>query len=521
MVYPSRVTPDPPLPTDPEKRCAAVFLDRDGTLIEDRGALRSPDQVVWLPEAVPALQRLVGHYELFLVTHQPGIARGEILSEEADRLHRWLVDELATHGVPIRAVYMCPHRREEGCACIKPNPTFLHEAARQFELDLPRSFVVGDHPHDVALAERASATGLYVRTGHGEKHRSELPPETVIVPSLAEAVDWILAVREAEVRLGDFGLIIQRAADQIRSGGLVVFPTETVYGIGANALDPQAVARVFEIKERPRFDPLIVHVSGPSAVEPLVTELTPLARRLIERFWPGPLTLVLPKRPEIPDLVTAGLPTVAVRCPRHPVAWALLREARVPIAAPSANRFGQLSPTRAEHVSPLLAEAPEVTLIDGGPCPLGVESTIVSLIEKEPEVLRWGALPIELLEPILGPICAASEGEARPRSPGRFPRHYAPRTPVCVVREGDRPPGSGRRGLLAYRRFLPEDGQAFKAVQLLSPTGNLREAAAYLFSALHELDAKGLDLIVAEAVPEEGLGRAINDRLRRAAVAAP
>lgn len=308
---------------------------------------------------------------------------------------------------------------------------------------------------------------------------------------------------------------ISRAAAILRAGGVVAFPTETVYGLGASAFDERAVARVFEIKGRPRFDPLIVHVSGLEAAAALAADIPPAVERLARRHWPGPLTLVLPKHPVVPDLVTAGLPTVAVRCPRHPVALELLREVGGPIAAPSANRFGGLSPTTAEAAAEQLGEGPDL-ILDGGPCAVGVESTIVAFEPDGPVMLRPGGLSLEEIEAEIGPVRIAPATDERPRAPGRLARHYAPRTPVRLMEDAlpdDRT--AARSALLTLR--APPDAERYAAVEALSPAGDLREAAARLFAALRRLDAMGLDCIFAELMPETGLGRAINDRLRRAA----
>ncbi|MCS7311372.1 MAG: L-threonylcarbamoyladenylate synthase [Acidobacteria bacterium] len=308
---------------------------------------------------------------------------------------------------------------------------------------------------------------------------------------------------------------IAEAARILRDGGLVVFPTETVYGLGAHALDARAVARIFEVKNRPRFDPLIVHIADLAMLEGLCETMFDSARRLIDRFWPGPLTVVLPKRSVVPDIVKAGLPTVAVRWPSHPVAQALIRAAGIPVAAPSANPFGRLSPTRVEHLDPVLRSQVDL-VIDGGPCEFGVESTIVYVTEEAVTVLRLGALPVEVLEAVVGPVTLQIGSLGRPMSPGQLPRHYAPRTPVRVLRPGETsPPSSHRVGYLAFREAPPD--RSFQAVEVLSPTGDLREAAARLFDCLHRLDEAGVDVIYAEPVPEVGLGRAIMDRLRRAA----
>ncbi len=305
---------------------------------------------------------------------------------------------------------------------------------------------------------------------------------------------------------------LERAAQIIRSGGLVAFPTETVYGLGANALEATAVAKIFEAKKRPSFDPLIVHVADREMLPAVVREVPPLAERLFERFWPGPLTLVLPKSAEVPGLVTAGLPTVAVRMPAHPVALELIRRADLPVAAPSANPFGYLSPTRAEHVERMLGNRVDL-ILDGGRTAFGVESTIVLLAER-PVLLRYGAVTVEELKDVLGTLELRVGESEKPLVPGQLPQHYAPRTPIHIAPPEAIPPELRRRvGYLAFQQ-VPK---GFKVVKVLSPTGDLREAAAHLFEALHQLDRLGLEAIYAEPVPEMGLGRAIMDRLRRAA----
>jgi L-threonylcarbamoyladenylate synthase len=494
----------------------AVFLDRDGTIIEDRGHLRSPSEVVFFPDTVPSLTRLQAHFRLFVVTHQRGIADGIVSAAEVARVNDHVVTELRRHGVDITEVYCCPHRRDEGCDCIKPKPYHLRQAARDYSLDLTRSFVVGDHPHDVVLADNAGACGVYVRTGHGSKHLAEIRGRPAIVPGIREAADWILACREMQRQQAQNPAWLDEAADLLRNGGLVAFPTETVYGLGAAAFDPKAVARIFEAKGRPRFDPLIVHVCDPEQVCLLAGGIPAMARTLIEQFWPGPLTLVLPKADAVPDLVTAGLPTVAIRMPRHPLALELIRRAGTPIAAPSANAFGFTSPTSARHVLDHLAGKVD-RVLDGGACPVGIESTIVSLAGESPVLLRPGGIPAEDIEAVAGPLArAASVGNGVVAAPGLLSRHYAPRTPLTLVGAGEPPsPEAGKKiGVLAFRAIASP--ARFAAVEVLSPGGELREAAAHLFGALRRLDERGLDGIFAQTVPESGLGVAINDRLARA-----
>ena len=305
---------------------------------------------------------------------------------------------------------------------------------------------------------------------------------------------------------------LDRAAALLRDGAVVAFPTETVYGLGASAFDPHAVARIFEIKARPAFDPLIVHVADDAMLERVAAAVPDLARRLIERFWPGPLTLVVRKRAEVPDIVTAGLPTVGVRMPAHPVARALIERAGTPLAAPSANPFGYLSPTRAEHVAQMLGERVEL-IVDGGRTTHGVESTIV-MVEPVPTLLRPGAVPTDAIEALIGPLARELPDAAAPLAPGRLPQHYAPTTPIRIVDDAQGVPLAERTdaALLAFR--APVAG--YRDVRVLSASGDLREAAAHLFEYLHELDRAGVARIDAESVPSVGVGVAIMDRLQRA-----
>ncbi len=307
---------------------------------------------------------------------------------------------------------------------------------------------------------------------------------------------------------------IGQAAEIIRHGGIVAFPTETVYGLGADAYNPLAVARIFEVKRRPYFDPLIVHIEHPAHLKRLAKNIPSRAKKLTEKFWPGPLTVVLLKEEEVPDIVTAGLPSVAVRVPDHPMALSLIKESKHPIAAPSANPFGYLSPTTAEHVRDQLGDQVDL-ILNGGPCTVGIESTIVSFLKDKPRLLRPGGVSLEELESIIGKVATGSTG-GNPSAPGMLPRHYAPRTPI-VLNWDEKHLDSykdKRVGLLVFQK--PADFLKSEHTEVLSKKGDFREAAANLFSAIRRLDALDLDLILAEAVPETGLGRAIMDRLRRA-----
>ncbi|MBU2601824.1 MAG: threonylcarbamoyl-AMP synthase [Actinobacteria bacterium] len=305
---------------------------------------------------------------------------------------------------------------------------------------------------------------------------------------------------------------IERAAQIIRAGGLVAFPTETVYGLGALGLDPLACARIFEAKRRPHFDPLILHVAEVRAVD-AVGHMQPTAIVLAERFWPGPLTLVLPRHAVVPDIVTSGMQTVAVRVPAHPVAHRLLEAVGTPVAAPSANPFGRLSPTTAEHVAAGLGDRIDA-ILDGGPADRGLESTIIDVTGDAPALLRAGAIALEEIESLLGRVIDRRLSSSRPAAPGQLEAHYAPRTPLLLSE-----PGASTdlraAGLLTLTRREGDD--RFAAVEELSASGDLCQAAVRFFAALHRLDERGLDVIYARPLSETGLGVAIMDRLRRAA----
>jgi L-threonylcarbamoyladenylate synthase len=290
------------------------------------------------------------------------------------------------------------------------------------------------------------------------------------------------------------GADVQRAAALIRAGRLVAFPTETVYGLGANALDAEAVARIFTAKGRPHTSPLIVHVDSIEMARSLASEWSGAADLLARRYWPGPLTLVLPKRSLVPDIVTAGLPTVGLRVPAHPLALELIRAAGVPIAAPSANRFTELSPTAAAHIPEALADY----TLDGGPARVGIESTVLSLVDR-PALLRPGVIPITELEALIGPIAsAAAPAQGAHAAPGMHVRHYRPATPVYL----DTFRRDGKGVVLRIGQEMPDDPRAY---------------AAALYETLHHLDTQSLAWIAIEPPPDTPEWAGVLDRLRRAA----
>jgi len=305
---------------------------------------------------------------------------------------------------------------------------------------------------------------------------------------------------------------IALAAAHIREGKLVAFPTETVYGLGANALNPTAVAKIFEMKERPVFDPLIVHIASIDDINKLTAVDDERVRLLADKFWPGPLTMILPKSEIVPDLVTSGLETVGIRMPAHPVAQELIRLAGCPIAAPSANKFGQLSPTKARHVQKQL---PDVDfLLDGGSSEVGIESTIISLIEKGFEILRHGFITKEDIEQYI-PYHEPHPGEKKNIvSPGMLKSHYSPEKPLYITGETNKLTDRSKAGYLSW---TGNDTAGYKQVEVLCEKGDLRQCAVNLFAAIHRLEESDVEYIIAEAVPEQGIGIAIMDKLKKAA----
>ncbi len=321
---------------------------------------------------------------------------------------------------------------------------------------------------------------------------------------------------------------IALAATALKKGQLVAIPTETVYGLAGDAFNSQALARIFEAKKRPFFDPLIVHIGNLEHLE-LVADLTQLSAQqlhnlehLATTFWPGPLSLVLPKRKEVPELISSGLSTLAVRWPSHPIAQAVIAQAG-PLAAPSANPFGYLSPTRAEHVISQLGQNVDY-ILDGGPCTLGLESTVLDIGGETARILRPGGIAKSDIEACIGPVELIDRLNEQPSAPGQLKSHYAPRRPLILYERGQLHPEQAQSGdaLLFFSDVDREQSlkkgplPAQVSCHVLSPKGDLREATSELFAILHRLDAETQGRIHAERLPDEGLGFAVNDRLQKA-----
>jgi L-threonylcarbamoyladenylate synthase len=312
------------------------------------------------------------------------------------------------------------------------------------------------------------------------------------------------------------GTDVLEAKQLLEAGQVVGVPTETVYGLAGNAFNENAVLKIFQVKNRPQFDPLIVHTDSLDKLSQIVTEISPKAHQLAAAFWPGPLTLLLPKSVFIPDLVTSGLDTVAVRIPRHPLILELLSILDFPLAAPSANPFGYISPTSAQHVAQQLG-ALIPYILDGGESTIGIESTIVGFEENQPVVYRLGGTSVEAIEAVVGAVSWRSHSTSNPKAPGMLKSHYAPRKPLYISDKEFvlKKFPIDTIGVLAFTQPLLHLPMAHQRV--LSPSGDFAEAAKNLFAYMRELDALPVEAIYAELLPEYDLGRAINDRIRRAA----
>jgi L-threonylcarbamoyladenylate synthase len=317
--------------------------------------------------------------------------------------------------------------------------------------------------------------------------------------------------------MAEIGKDIAKAKALLEQGELVAIPTETVYGLAGNALDVDAVIKIFQVKDRPHFDPLIVHVADLQSAESFVEEIPALAKKLADQFWPGPITILLKRKVIIPDLVTSGLDTVGIRCPDHTLTHQLLSSLSFPLAAPSANPFGYISPTQPSHVNDQLGEKIKY-ILDGGECKVGIESTIIGFDQALPTIYRMGGLSIERIESVIGKVNIQLHSTSNPKAPGQLKSHYAPTKKLILGKLDEliKIHASNEVGVLSFqqlRKEIPSKNQ-----RVLSPTGDLSVAAQNLFSSLRELDGLNVQFILAEEVPDTGLGRAINDRLRRASV---
>lgn len=318
--------------------------------------------------------------------------------------------------------------------------------------------------------------------------------------------------------MAETGLEIEKASSLLNSGKLVAIPTETVYGLAGNALDETAILEIFKVKNRPKFDPLIAHTDTMEKVKDLTERIPEVALALAKAFWPGPLTLLLQKKKHVPDLLTSGLAEVAIRIPHHPLTLELLATLDFPLAAPSANPFGYVSPTTARHVQDQLGDKVPY-ILDGGKCEVGIESTIVGFDQHErPIIYRLGGKKTEEIEQVAGPVKLRLNQSSNPAAPGMLKSHYAPSKPVVIGRISDLIFRYKNRkiGIISFASI--HEGISPENQIVLSPDGDLDEAAKHLFGAMRSMDTKNIDVILTEKFPEVGLGKAINDRLQRAAV---
>ena len=309
---------------------------------------------------------------------------------------------------------------------------------------------------------------------------------------------------------------IKQAVQLLANNEVIGIPTETVYGLAGNAYSNDAIKKIFTLKNRPFYNPLIVHIKSVDFLNDVACDIPDMAIKLAEKFWPGPLTLILKKQPHISDLITSGKETVAIRVPNHPLTLALLAKIPFPLAAPSANPFGSISPTSAQHVASYFNDNLAI-ILDGGICEKGVESTIVGFDNNQPILYRHGAIPVEALEQVVGKLQTQISNDTKPTAPGMLSRHYAPHTPTFLtnnVAEQLRAFSGKKIGLLLFEKQHLDQHDIHQ--EILSPTGDLEEAAKNLYAALHRLDGSRLDVIVVEEFPDKGLGKTINDRLNRA-----
>jgi L-threonylcarbamoyladenylate synthase len=316
--------------------------------------------------------------------------------------------------------------------------------------------------------------------------------------------------------MSKIGIDIEKAKQILQQGGLVAIPTETVYGLAANTLDETAVLKIFEAKNRPHFDPLIIHTNSTEKAKQYVSSFPDWAKQLANAFWPGALTLLLPKKDMVPDLVTSGLLQVAVRIPNHALTLQLLGSIDFPLAAPSANPFGYVSPTTAQHVAAQLQDKVDY-ILDGGTCEVGIESTIVGFEEGNITVYRLGGTAIEDIEKVVGKVDIKTNLSSNPQAPGMLKSHYAPLKPLFIddINTFIKKNKTKQIGVISFNTTYPIEE---KYLKILSPSSDLKEAAHHLFAAIRELDASDAEVIVAEKFPETFLGKAINDRLQRASV---
>lgn len=309
---------------------------------------------------------------------------------------------------------------------------------------------------------------------------------------------------------------IVKCKQLLQDGQLVAIPTETVYGLAANALDEKAVEAIFKMKARPRFNPLILHIHSLQQLEQYATQIPKNAIKLANAFWPGSLTLVLPKQAIVPKIITAGKPTVGLRMPNHALTLALLKELPFPLAAPSANPFTRISPTSAQHVADYFGkEIPAI--LDGGSCKVGLESTIVGFNGEMPIIYRKGGIAIQAIEKVVGKASILTENETAPQAPGMLLKHYSPKTKLIITHNVKKVLLENPKLKIGVLAFQQKEYEKASAIKLLSENGKIDEAAQHLYACLHELDMMNLDLILVEPFPEEGLGMSINDRLKRAA----
>ena len=479
--------------TVPPDKNSVIFLDKGLFLVEKGTTRMHADAELISSEFITALKELQKRFSLVIVEE----------SGEQDTAAKASMNAiLSRSGVDITTT-LKDVEAQEGTNRAEVFPlAVIDQFSRSNSIPPERRYFLHTGLKLTCFSdERSVGTGSYL-------------PEilTLSFHTYDDLISWILSHPQPYRNLR---MALQRGGDILAHGGLVAFPTETVYGLGADATDPNAVKKIFSAKKRPFFDPLIVHVSDRAQMLPLVTELPEKASLLITQFWPGPLTVVLPKSALIPEIVTAGFPSVAIRMPSNPLALELIRLSGKPIAAPSANLFGCTSPTTARHVEEQLGGAYDA-IIDGGGCTVGIESTVISFVEEIPRILRPGGIDRAAVEACIGKVVSGEQAspEDISQSPGMLPSHYATATPLRIVEDLTGYASRKDVGVLLFGT----GSQVFSGpVEYLSLSSDTAEAAMRLYQAMRRLDSLSLSLIVVKLLPEDGIGLAVNNRLQKAA----
>ncbi len=500
------------------KKNKAVFLNGDGAITENLD-INFPDKIKSHSEIFDAL-KIISEYNflIFIIANQRTTSGKFISKNELEKVPK-LIQQLNAKSIKIVEIFA--HDSNHNCEYRKSPTYFLRKAIEKYDINLKDSYIIGNHPSNFIMTQKYPIKSLYLLSGNGLKYRNEAEKTNAkILPDILSAAEFIQINENLQKIYNNNNELeekILQASLVIKNNGTVVMPTETVYGLAANAENRKAVEKIFSIKKRPSYDPLIVHISNFEMLNKIVLEIPAKAKILMENLWPGPLTIVLRKKQIIPDIVTANLPSVAVRMPMHPIALKLI-EYSGPIAAPSANLFSQLSPTRYSDISKEIIQNANFA-INGGDCIKGLESTIISFLnEDKPQLLRAGSISVEKIERLIGKISIKKSSTQSSEAPGMQKKHYSPKTPIFIIKSPNDISDEKKikSALLSFKKISPKQVSQFKITKLLTSDCDFRKAAAQLYSTLAELDKLKLKAIYTILPKKKGLGLAIADRLIRA-----